>query len=78
MGRLTLPQAVLYLEAIQQFAQMEFGIGRIYMNEAFAGTKDGASPTDVPSFWLTTKDTTTQEWADLSAQRGLKHPMNKE
>jgi len=75
VGRLTLPQAVLYLEAIQQFAQMEFGIGRTYMSEAFAGTDD---PTEIPSFWRTSKDTTTQEWADLSAQRGLKHPMNKE
>ena len=73
--RLTLSQAVCYLEAIQQFMQMEFGFGRIFMNEAFAGVPEGKKATDVPSFWLTDTDTyTEEEWMEDCSWRGDKHP----
>ena len=73
--QLTLSQAVCYLESIQQFMQMEFGFGRIFMNEAFAGVEKGKKETEVPSFWLTEADTyTEEEWMKDSERRGLRHP----
>lgn len=78
MANLTLPQAVLYLNAIPQFVQIEYGSARIYMNEAFAGVQKGKQPTKAPSFWLSPHDITPKEWAERAAQRGDKHPLNEE